>query len=189
MLKPKPLQKTMPRSHDFSQTREQWEQAVFDEAVEFTVSMFEGRGSRNTERYSRERFETAKTLAKTWRGKHGQRATLHAVTAAGRMATLDEKDWDAWTARYIAAECKIATKQVREFPFRYGKESARGHKIMILSPSEDYVYGYITRRPNGQWRPSSVSHTVLAGTFEIMRHAAWVVAEWGHDHIKRETVG
>lgn len=90
--------KRLPREHDFGQTQEQWETAVFENASYFRTALWVGPG-----RYESKLFKDLPDAIQdaTHRlGSHGRRPILSAVTATKRFIILDKADWPLWLARW-----------------------------------------------------------------------------------------
>ena len=84
--------------HDFAQTREAWEAAVFDRAEYFSVC--EIRNDRRRTEFDAPR--AAVEFARTRPADVG--ACLYAVAATGRSIFLDPEKWDEWVTRWEGAQ-------------------------------------------------------------------------------------
>jgi hypothetical protein len=88
----------LPPEHDFSQTSENWERTVFDNAISFAVVLHQGCGQREREQYRT--LPAAIRRAKRWRGSYGRTPAVYAIAASGRYICLDRADWPKWLARW-----------------------------------------------------------------------------------------
>ncbi len=73
------------------------------------------------------------------------------------------------------------------YKFRYGTEttSARGSVVAILSPDEQYKFGFVRFRDSDRIYTALTADRVSLGSFGTRDAAAQAVAQWGYDHIKR----
>jgi hypothetical protein len=79
--------------HDFLQTRQSWEEAVFDNAAYFLTCDY---SQWPVQRQQWQGFNEAVAYARA-----RQRTCLYAVTATERSTILDRKTWPQWQARWL----------------------------------------------------------------------------------------
>jgi hypothetical protein len=83
----------IPPEHDFTLSREEWEQVVFDRATYFVVTRILGYGKRNQVRFSNphDAFDNAGDEHK---------ALVYAVTDLGRFVLLPKEQKDRFMAEW-----------------------------------------------------------------------------------------
>lgn len=94
---PKGAGKVRPE-HDFKLNFNDWELAVFDNAVSFHTLSIKGRGTRQRQEFGAD-MEAAMEHA-----EKDKRTCVYAVAESGRYITLDYAIWPRWRKRRIKNE-------------------------------------------------------------------------------------
>src|SRR5262252_3426135 len=95
--KQQPLTAQGTHEHDFMQSYESWEAAVFDRAVYFAVYELRWGERGDPPRHTKWKcFPWAVRYAKE--SKHGP--CIYAVVESGRFNNLDREKWDEWVSRW-----------------------------------------------------------------------------------------